>query len=205
MESKLQALLEKLQQDGVDKGKEVAAAIVHDAERQAEKILQEAKQEAESIRAQAKKEAEELHRNVTSELHLAAQQSVSALKQEIGSLINEKAISEPVGAIFSDQDFLRKTIDNLIDNWQQQGGQQSGISLLLPEGANQLMAYLQAKSQETLEGKLQIDFDGKLSQGFRIGPASENYHISFTEEDFKAFFLDYLRPRTRKLLFNDPS
>lgn len=196
-------MLDKIYQEGVAKGKETADNLIREAEQKAELIVKEAQKEAEAIRSQSQKEAEELNQNVTSELHLAARQSISALKQQISKLITLKAIAEPVGKTFSDQDFIKNTIDKLIQNWQQEGNRPKKLSLLLPpDEERQLYRYFSNKSKELLDNSLVIDFDGKLNNGFRIGPADDNYMISFTDKDFETFFLDYLRPRTKELLFN---
>lgn len=202
MEPKLQALLDKIYEEGVAKGEDVAAAIVHEAERKAQKILQEAEQEAKAVRERARRESEELQRNVNSELQLAAEQSLSALKQQITDLITRKAVSEPLRQAFTDQNFIKHTVADVITHWQQ--GERQGLVLRLPANTSEdLSRYLEAKSRELLDGSLTVDLDGKLTNGFRIGPADGNYLISFTDRDFEAFFLDYLRPRTRELLFND--
>ena len=36
---------------------------------------------------------------------------------------------------------------------------------------------------------------------FRIGPKGEGYMISFTDKDFENIIAEYLRPKTRELLF----
>lgn len=203
MEPKLQALLDKIYQEGVAKGQEVASAVVQDAERKAEKILQEAEKEAVAIRSQAGKDAEELKRNVTSELQLAASQSISALKQQISHLVTFKAVAEPVRDVFSDQEFIRNTIETLIRNWQDGQKGPGDLTLLLPPDEEEaLHRYFSAKAKELLDGQLHIEMDGRLTNGFRIGPSDGSYVISFTDKDFEAFFMDYLRPRTKELLYN---
>ncbi len=199
MESKLQSLLDKIYQEGVEKGQEVASAMVKDAERKAEKIKQDAEKEAADIRRKAQDDADELKRNVTSELELAAEQTVSALKQKISDLIALEAVSEPVAEAFEDREFIKQTIQAMIRNWQ---NGENGLRLLLPEEEEELHRYFFKKSKKLLDGGLEIDFDGKLQNGFRIGPADGSYVISFTDKDFEAFFMDYLRPRTKEILYH---
>jgi len=40
-----------------------------------------------------------------------------------------------------------------------------------------------------------------MDKGFQIGPKDGSYKVSFTDEDFKNFFKDYLRPGLIELLF----
>ncbi|MCB0587665.1 MAG: hypothetical protein KDD06_20405 [Phaeodactylibacter sp.] len=201
MEQKLQELLDKIYNEGVAKGQDVAATMVRDAERKAERIVEEAKKEAEEIRNRANEEAEELRRNVSSELRLSAEQALHALRQQVSHLIITKAVNEPLRDAFSGREFLKKIIETLIRNWDP-GNEARGLALLLPEKEREeLGQYFSAKAREILNGSLEIRFDDKLESGFRIGPEDGSYLISFTEKDFQAFFSDYLRPKTKALLY----
>lgn len=201
MENKLQELLDKVYREGVAKGEEVAAAIVKDAEREAKKILEEAEREAAQIRRQAREETEELKRNVTSELRLSAGQALSALRQKISGMIAAKAISEPIGQAFSDREFVKNMIETLIENWQAGQAASNHLSLLLPTQQEELHQYFKAKASALMNGTLQVDIDGKLERGFRIGPADGSYVLSFTDQDFETFLMEYLRPKTKEILY----
>ena len=199
MEQKLQSLLEKIQQEGVDKGQEVANSLVNDAEQKAEDIVSAAEQRAEEIRKQAEQDAEELKRNVTSELKLSAEQTVDALKQQITDLVTAKAVQEPTSKALEDKDFMKGIIQSLIEHWQED---KQGTALhLSSEQEQKLYDYFSAQAQENLQKGLTVKPDPKLSKGFRIGPSDGSYVVSFTEEDFQAFFADFLRPRTKELLY----
>lgn len=201
MEQKLQSLLEKIQQEGVDKGQEVANSLVNDAEQKAEDIVSAAEQRAEEIRKQAQQEADELKRNVTSELKLSAEQTVDALKQQITDLVTAKAVQEPTSKALEDKDFMKGIIQSLIEHWQED---KQGTALhLSSEQEQKLYDYFSAQAQENLQKGLTVKSDPKLSKGFRIGPSDGRYVVSFTEEDFQAFFTDFLRPRTKELLYGE--
>ena len=202
MEQKLQELLDKIYTEGVNKGQEVATTIVRDAERKAERILEEAQKEASEARKKAREDAEEHKRNVASELRLSASQATHALQQQISNLIITKAVTEPVRQAFSDKEFIKKIIESLIDNWQPGQEGQGRLSLLLPEkDKEELGRYFSDKARATLNGALQVNIDNQLENGFRIGPADGSYVISFTDKDFETFFMDYLRPKTKALLY----
>ncbi|MEQ8705645.1 MAG: hypothetical protein RIC19_17085 [Phaeodactylibacter sp.] len=201
MEQKLQSLLEKIQQEGVDKGQEVANTLINDAEQKAEDIVMAAEGRAEEIRKQAEQEAEELKRNVTSELKLSAQQTVEALQQRITDLVTAKATEAPTQEAFKDKAFLKGVIESLIGHWKKE---EQGVALhLSPEREKELYDYFSARTQDSLNEGLTVKPALQLSEGFRIGPADGSYVVSFTEEDFQAFFADFLRPRTKALLYGE--
>jgi len=204
MEKKLQALLDKVYEEGVAKGQEVASAVIKDAERKAAKIREEAERDAAEMRKQAQEDAEELKRNVASELELSAEQAISALKQQVAGLVASKAISEPVEKAFSDETFVKNMILTLTEKWQPAENGAADLSVLLPPDQQQaLEQYFSSKSKEALDRGFRLGIDQQLDKGFRIGPADGSYVISFTDKDFETFFMDYLRPRTKALLFGE--
>jgi V/A-type H+/Na+-transporting ATPase subunit E len=201
MESKLQELTSRIYNEGIEKANKEAAAIIDTAEKEAEKILENAKKEADKLQEKAKHETDELRKNVASEVQMSARQSISAIKQQITELLTTRLVAEPVKEAIKDKDFVKSIIETVIKNWDPKSGGMD-LALTLPkEDEKKLASYFEAKTHETLKGKLKVEFDDKMGSGFRIGPGDKSYVLSFTEEDFGNFFKNYLRPRTTKLLY----
>lgn len=201
MEAKLQELTDKIYREGVERARLEAEAILAEARAQAEDILGEARREADRARQQAAEEAEEMRRNVTSELQLSARQSVSGLKQEIAQLISSRVLSEPLAEVFADKTFLQQIIETMVKQWRPESGAVD-LTLLLPESDREKVdAYFTSHTRQLLHKGLQIRFDNRLIDGFRIGPSDGSYVVSFTADDFERFFRAYLRPHTAKMLY----
>jgi V/A-type H+/Na+-transporting ATPase subunit E len=201
MESKLQELTSRIYNEGIEKANKEAAIILENAQKEADMIVENAKKEAQRLQETARHETEEMRKNVASEVQMSARQSISAIKQQITSMVTTRLVAEPVREAFKDKDFVKSIIETVIKNWDPKSG---GIDLALTlpkEDAAKLGSYFETKTRETLNGKLKVDFDDKMSGGFRIGPGDKSYVLSFTEEDFENFFKNYLRPRTTKLLY----
>jgi len=116
-------------------------------------------------------------------------------------MVTAKATEPPTNEAFQDKDFLKGIIQSLIEHWQKEG---QGTALRLsPDREKELYEYFEARAQQSLQEGLAVKPDPKLSQGFRIGPEDGSYVVSFTEEDFQAFFADFLRPRTKELLYGE--
>ncbi len=203
IDSKLQALLDKVYEEGVAKGREAASALIRNAERDAAEIRADAEREALEIRARARADAEELEQNVASELRLSTEQALDALKQRVRDHVVSSAISEPVRRAFSDEDFIKELILTLARSWNASDVGVDLAVLLPPDQDEALRDYLSARSREVLDRGFRIDVDHELDRGFRIGPVEGSWVVSFTDEDFETFLADYLRPRTRALLFGD--
>ena len=96
MQNKLQELTEKIYKEGLTKGTEEASQMVNKAKDDAAKIVGDAQKQAEQIVAQAKKEAEDLKKNVNTEVSISTRQVISALKQDVSSIIEAKIIESPI-------------------------------------------------------------------------------------------------------------
>ncbi|MDG5814628.1 hypothetical protein QA601_06045 [Chitinispirillales bacterium ANBcel5] len=204
MEQKIQELTEKIYQEGVEKGEEKAQQVVKEAEEKASGIVTEAKREAEKIIADAKKKAEELKRNTESELKLSGSQAIASIKNQIATLINAKVLDEATTKTLSDPAVLKEYIATVISNWKTSTGEAPDLEVLLPEqNKEELEKNLKKSASDLLSKGLEISFSKAIKSGFRIGPADGAFKISLTDEDFKEFFKEYLRPRTRAFLFGE--
>lgn len=201
MESKLQELTSRIYNEGIEKANTEAAAILEKARQEATGILENARKEADQLLETARHETTELRKNVGNEVKMSARQSISALKQQITNLITTRLTAEPVKEVFRDKDFVKNTIETIIKNWDIKSGAPDLVLILPREDEKKLGSWFEAKTHEVLKAKLQVEFDDKMSSGFRIGPGDKSYVLSFTDEDFENFFKNYLRPRTTKLLY----
>jgi V/A-type H+/Na+-transporting ATPase subunit E len=202
MTSKIQQLTETIYNEGVQKAKEEAEAILKEAKEKAAGIEKEAQKEAEKKVAEAEEKAQELKKQVDSEIKMTLNQVVSAMKQEITSLITMKVIQPPVKELFSDKDFLQKLISTVVKGWMEK--ESFDVKVILPEqNREQLEAYFKNNLADELNNGLEVSFAKNMKSGFKIGPADESYLISFTDEDFTNFLKGYLRPKTSQLLFEE--
>lgn len=199
MDQKLKDLTEKLYNEGVSSGKQKAEIIIADANQKSSNIITEAKAEAQSIIDAAKLKAAELEKNTNTELQLASQQVINALKQEVVSVINGSVIEESVGVAVSDSEFVKKLILAAVSNWAQTQDLKVVVS---PADLDGVEAFFSEKVRETLNKGLTINSINNVRAGFQIGPADGSYKVSFTQEDFVAFFQEFLRPKVVELLFH---
>jgi len=204
MNDKLQELTRKIYEEGLEKGKKEAEDILAKAKHDADELLKNARKEAERIIETAKKEAEELKKNVESELNLSSRQAINALKQKLTDLVVSRSIKDALDKSFDDKEFIQKIILAIVENWEKIDQSGGDITIMLPEkDKNKFDEFLKGKVAESIRSGLNIDFEEGMKSGFKIGPADGSFRISFTESDFDNFFKQYLRPRTKKLLYGD--
>ena len=196
MNNKLQELTEKIYLEGVEKGKVEAAQLIADAEHEAKAIIAKAQAEADKIKAEAAKNASELDKNTKSELKLFAEQSVNAIKTEITNLLSDKIASDAVKAATSDKVFMQKTITALVEQWAKEGN-----VTIEAKDAKALTDYFMANAKELLNKGVSINEVKGLKTDFAIAPAPGGYKITFGNDEFIAYFKEFLRPKLVELLF----
>ncbi|MDL2314693.1 hypothetical protein LJC16_00355 [Bacteroidales bacterium OttesenSCG-928-C19] len=196
MENKIQELTDKLYQEGVEKGELEAARIIREANEEKIALLEKAQKKADEIIANAQKAASELTKNTESELKLYTKQAVEAIKSEVTNLITDKVASSAVQSAFDGKDFMQKMLLSLVSEWAKNEKLVIGTS-----DADTLRTYFEANAKDLLDKGLKIEqINGKL-HSFTIAPADGTYKITFGEEEFIAYFKEFLRPQLIDLLF----
>jgi V/A-type H+/Na+-transporting ATPase subunit E len=196
MNTKLQELTDKIYLEGVEKGNAEAKAIVEKAENEAATIIEKAKADASQIIALSESKAAELRKNAQAELKLFAQQSVNALKTEITNLVNGSIVSDSVKVATADKAFMQKTILGLVQQWA--ANQEVNIEA---KDAKALTDYFAANAKALLNKGVKITEANKVKADFTILPEKEGYKIAFGDEEFMAYFKEFLRPKLIEMLF----
>lgn len=204
MQDKLQELTDKLYNEGLSKGKQEGEEILAKARKQAEEIIAKANSDADSIRAAARMEAEELKTKVTGDVRMAALQSITATRQSIEKLILTEMTDKETSSALSSAGYVKKLIEAVAKSFNPAGQDPADIALVLPESMKkELEPFVTDELSRILKAGVSAKFSRKISGGFTIGPKDGGYFISFTDETFKALISEYLRPATRKLLFDE--
>ena len=204
MDQKVKELTEKLYHEGVEKGGQKAQEIIRAAEERSAAILDEAKVQAEKIFAEAEKKAGELKRNMEADIRLSAGQAMSALKQQIVDALMLTVVDRPVSAALADPATIKEFLKILIQSWNAPGGEPVALEILLPENKKEeILSALKAGLQDELRRGLTLRFLKNIKAGFQIQPQGSAFKISLTDDDFREFFKEYLRPKTRAFLFGE--
>ena len=199
MEDKIQAITQKILKEGVEQGEAEAAKVVQAAEAEAAKLLDAAKTEATRLVAEAQNKAEEARKASDAELKLAAAQAMSAVKHQIAEAVTVRALDGSVNQALTPP-VVAGMVKAMLERWK--AGEASSLEVLLPEAQR---AELEGMMEKDVLGALSAGLSVKLTKdlkgGFQVGPSDGRYRLSFTDEDFREFFRQYLKPRTRELLF----
>ncbi len=196
MNTTLQELTDKLYAEGVEKGKQQADALVLAAQNKADSIVSEAEAQAQAIVAEAQRKAAELDKNTRSELKLFADQAVSALKTEVANLLSDKLASDSIKAATADPAFMQKIIADLAASMAK-----DGEVVIEAKDAKALEQYFAANAKGLLQKGVKITEVKGIRTDFTIAPQKGGYKLAFGEQEFVAYFKEFLRPQLVELLF----
>lgn len=201
MESKLQQLTKKLYKEGVEKANKEADSILEKADEDSKNIISEAKKKAETIIENAKKESDQLKNKVLSEIRMSSNQAISLLKQNITNLLSSSALKGKIEKSSEDLTFIKEIIKEIISKWNPDSKDLS-LELVLPEKSkNKLVDYFKKEAKNILSKGIELKFEERMKNGFKIGPKGNSFVLSFTDEDFDQFFQSFLKPKTKTILF----
>ncbi len=203
MEQKIAELTEKIFQEGVQKGQEKVDAMLQEARDQADRIIADARTLADKTVADARRQADDIRKVTDKEIKLAGDKAIAALKQQITALVMAKVIDDSASAVLTDPERMAGFIAEMVKNWRA-GAEAVSLEVLLPESKkDELQKALSRSASDLLKKGLDVRFASGIRGGFRIGPSGSQYKISMTDEDFKEFFKEYLKPKTRTYLFGE--
>ena len=196
MDVKIQELTDKIYREGVEKGNEEAGRIIAGAKDQEEIIIREAENKANEILVNMQKQVEELKRNTQAELRLFASQAIEALKSEVANLVTDRIVTDNVKAATTDALFMQKVILEITKEW----AKTEAVTIQAAD-AKSLANYFEANVKEVLRQKVKIEQVNGKKTSFTLAPADGAYKISFGEEEFIAYFKEFLRPQLIDMLF----
>jgi V/A-type H+-transporting ATPase subunit E len=214
--SGVEALINRLKEQGIAAGQEKAESIVTDAQKRAEWIIDEAELEAQLIINNARAEAEALKAAGEDALKLAARDVFLRLRDTLlGSFSRE--VTRVVGKQMTQEDFLEKLILALAGRVRDQTGIDDNrqVVIQLPEDVigveelrrnpeelreGALTQFTASIAAELLRAGVKFEVSGDLDGGLLIKLEDDNIVIDFSDQTVAALLLEHVQPRFRALL-----
>lgn len=196
MDSQIQALTEKVYQEGVLKGEQEAAKILADAKTQAEQVERDARARAEQIIAEAQRSASELKSNTERELKLNASKLIEATKASIVDVLAGRIAGDSVQALTANPELLQRVVLEIAKGFDLKHGVE-----ITSNQAEELKAYFAQNAKALLEEGLTIkQVAGKATQ-YTIRPQNGSFKVEIGEQEFVELFKSILRPQLAQELF----
>ena len=201
MQNKLQELTDKLYNEGLSKGKQEAEQMMANAKNEAAQIIAQAKEQAQEILAKAQNEAAEIKSKTENDVKMASLQAFTAVKQQIESVITAKTLA-PAKAAVAETEFLKEIVKAIVTAFNPQNSDSVALDIILPaEKQAELEQFAKEQLSKICSAGVDVQFSKGVQGGFKIAPKGEGYMLSFTDKDFENIIAEYLRPKTKELLF----
>jgi len=212
--SGVEELIEKLRQQGVDKGQREASKLVEEAEHRADWLLSQAHQEAEQIVSKARAAANNLRQSGEDALRIAARDMHLEVRETLSHSFSDQ-VERLVAQQMDNEAFMRKLILSLVDKASQDHGiaDAEKLEVLLPDdfiGLDELRRnpkeyregvlsqFVQSLAAEQMrEG---ISFDLHDGQGIRVRLSGEEVEVDLSSDAIAKLLLKHLQPRFRAII-----
>lgn len=195
MDVKLDGLIAKLKQEGVEGAQKAADEILAKAKVDAEALTQKAKKAAEAREKEAEAKALQFQRNAELAVKQAGRDAELLLKERITALF-DRVFKHEVGTAM-DAEFLKGLILEIVQSW----GKEEGVQVEVNEAqAKQLEAVLMAGVKKEMKAGVTLKPSTDLAAGFRIGLKGEDLYYDFSDASVAELLRAFLNQRINTIM-----
>jgi len=204
----VQQLIDRLQQQGVEQGEQLAAETIAEAKGQATRLLQEAQQKSDQIVAEAEQEAERIRKSGEDAIRLAGRDTILKLTEELRENFVRK-LQHLIQGDLQDTTFLRELILEIARHSMppDSDGQvnvevlhQRGSTAKHLEDEQALREFVKQLGAETLRDGLTMTLSEHDSPGVRVQFENDQLEVDLTTETMTRLLISNLSPRFREIV-----
>lgn len=197
MAETLQNLIERIQQDGVEKAESQARAIIEEARRKADAIVMEADEKAKTKLAQAQREADLFTERSIRAIGQAARDVVISVERAVSTVLDKTLQDEVTAALTTES--VSRMIEAAVAAYAGSGQHRLDI-LLNPEQCRAVAALARARFTALLQKGVEIKPDSGVVSGFRAILTERHVEHDFTGEAVAQALGQVLRPHQAEVL-----
>lgn len=199
MTDQLQSLLLRLQQDGVDKGREQADELLTQARAEAARIVAAANAEAQQALERSKAEAARLEQRAQAAVKQAARDLLLSIGQRIEVLVG-KLVGERVAEVM-DGPTVVALLQRLIEAFVDRGRVNGGLDVVVgPELKRALTDTTLQHLRQRLEHGLTLHVGAGLGHGFQVRMGQGGVTHDLTEKAIAAAVAELVTPEIAQLV-----
>jgi V/A-type H+-transporting ATPase subunit E len=205
--SGVQQLIDRLHQEGVDKGRSDADSLLSAARKEAASILDEANKQAEEIRKSAKSDADQMKSKGEEAVRLAGRDAILSLTEELRASF-EETLQRFVHDSLQDPTFLRQLIMQ-IAGVAVPSDDDAALKVLLlgdvsedepSEGGQTLNDLARSLAGQSLRDGLTFEVVDSDVPGVRVQVVDQQLEIDLTTDTLTHLLLKHLSPRIRAIV-----
>ncbi|HEY5717889.1 MAG TPA: ATPase [Motiliproteus sp.] len=212
--SGVEALIERLRDQGVKQGQQEAEKLIAEAQHRADWVVTQAEEEASETLARARADAKRLHNATLDALRMAARDMQLQIKESLTRSFSDQ-VRRLVAKQLDNEEFIRLLIVELVGRVRDDAklDQQSHKEVLLPEGVIGL-EELRRNPSEYKQGPLSqlvqslagdilsegVAFGSGKGRGIRVRISASETEVDLSDEAVAEMLLKHLQPRFRAIL-----
>jgi V/A-type H+-transporting ATPase subunit E len=213
--SGVEALIERLRQQGVEAGLAAREEIVSEAEREAERVVKEAREKASAIVDEARQEVRRLQSSGEDALRIAMRDTVLRMRETLRKRL-EGQFRSLVSEQLVDQEFLHRLIVEVARRARDDSGaaEAEEIEILLPveaigldelrqqpeESDVRLSKLAKEIASATWRDGVSIDTLEPGGRGIRLRLKDEELELDLSDRAIADLLLEHLQPRFRIIM-----
>lgn len=197
MTEDLQGLLNRIQEDGLQKSEAERAKIIADAEAKAAKIIADAEAKAAETEKKAAADAAALKEKAEESIRQASRDIIIALRSEMQQRL--QSVAKACAGSAMDQNLMVALIYEMAKKYAE--NPTDNLEILLPAAArDQLEAGLLNALGQDLASRTKILGEPELESGLQIGFRDGSVFLDFSDEALSDLICSYIGPKLAAIL-----
>ena len=197
----LESLVDRLQADGVEAGREAAERIRNEAQEKADQLVRDAEAEAKRIVTTAEAESEQILIRTRSDLKLAARDTVARLGEALERAMTA-VLFQAVSQKLENTDFLAELIKDVVGRYAQADADgETSVAINVSEPMRERLTHwvIETFHEGSKKNGISLDLHGSLSDaGFEYQVTDGTVEI--TTESVVQLLSEIVTAELRKLL-----
>ncbi|MEF8753171.1 MAG: ATPase [Accumulibacter sp.] len=200
MAIELQHLIDRINQEAVEKGEQEANRILAQAREQAAALVREGEAAARAHREQAEKDSAVFVERSTRTLEQAARDLLISVGQAVEDIISDIVSDATDEAL--DPDTLKRMMVKMAQAYAERNGTESRIEVLVgKEDQSELVRFFARQYRHRLVRGLNIRANAGVRRGFRVILDNDRVHHDFTRPAIAEALGNFLRPHLAEIVF----
>ena len=198
----VQALIERLKNDGVKSGKDKAEEIIKKAKEEAARIKSEAKAERDALLKEAKEAIEKDKRMADESLKKAVRDTELELASGLKKAF-EMHVKRLVSKELHEEAFLRQLLASIVGSAAEKIPADQPLEIFVPEkvlSSEGLKAFVRRETSDMLRQQVELKPSTALSGGITVKLVGEDVDFDFSDDALADLILKHLLPRYRGIV-----
>jgi len=193
MADELQALLDRIDRDGIKKAETEQNRIIVEAQAEAENIRRKAREEADALVASAKAECETIREKGEQALRQSARQVMLEVRAELEKRVSQAAVALMRETLQGEK--LGEVVARLCQGYLEKDGATDDLKVLLPAADVALVeGAVKARLSAVLQERVTLAPQPELSAGFRLAFKGSEVTYDFSDESLAESLAAHVSP-----------